>query len=231
MTIEGRRLSTSRNWAVWLPDYLERYEPDPLRYILSMNMPDTADSDFSWREFVRRNNNELVATYGNLVHRVLSFAYRNFNGAVPSPGELDSQSEALLRKAETMLDEVDKLLYRCRFKEAIREAMSLAQETNRYLDYQAPWKTIKDNRQASAMSVYTAISSLSALKTALYPFLPFTSEKLHSLLGFKGNLIDTGWGFQLPAEGQKLCQPQPLFSKLDEDVADKESSRLGSICN
>ena len=132
---------------------------------------------------------------------------------------------------ETMLNEVDKLLYHCKFKEAIKEAMSLAQETNRYLDNQAPWRTIKENRQASARSIYTAISSLSALKTALYPFLPFSSEKLHSLLGFEGSLIDNGWRFQLPAEGQKLCQPQPLFSKLDEDVADRESSQLGSICN
>lgn len=231
LTIEGRRLSTSRNWAVWLPDYLERYDADPLRYILSVNMPETGDSDFSWREFVRRANNELVATYGNLVHRVLSFAYRNFDGAVPSPGDLDSQSQTLLHEAETMLNDVDGLLYHCRFKEAIREAMSLAQKTNRYLDNQAPWKTIEKDRQASARSIHTAILSLSALKTALYPFLPFSSEKLHSLLGFEGSLSEIGWKFQLLAEGQKLRQPQPLFSKLDEDVVEQESSRLGSACD
>lgn len=231
LTIEGRRLSTSRNWAVWLPDYLERYDADPLRYILSVNMPETGDSDFSWREFVRRANNELVATYGNLVHRVLSFAYRNFDGAVPSPGDLDSQSQTLLHEAGTMLNDMDGLLYHCRFKEAIREAMSLAQKTNRYLDNQAPWKTIEKDRQASARSIHTAISSLSALKTALYPFLPFSSEKLHSLLGFEGSLSEIGWKFQLLAEGQKLRQPQPLFSKLDEDVVEQESGRLGSACD
>ena len=231
LTIEGRRLSTSRNWAVWLPDYLERYDADPLRYILSVNMPETGDSDFSWREFVRRANNELVATYGNLVHRVLSFAYRNFDGAMPSPGDADSQSQTLLHEAETMLNDVDGLLYHCRFKEAIREAMSLAQKTNRYLDNQAPWKTIEKDRQASARSIHTAILSLSALKTALYPFLPFSSEKLHSLLGFEGSPSEIGWKFQLLAEGQKLRQPQPLFSKLDEDVVEQESSRLGSACD
>ena len=120
LTIEGRKLSTSRNWAVWLSDYLSRYDPDPLRYLLSINMPDTADTDFSWREFVRRNNDELVATYGNLVHRVLTFVYRNFDGCVPTPGEFDSSSQAVLDKAADTLDVVDGLLYRCRFREAIR---------------------------------------------------------------------------------------------------------------
>jgi len=95
LTIEGRKLSSSRNWAVWLPDYLSRYEPDPLRYLLSINMPETGDTDFSWHEFVRRNNDELVATYGNLVHRVLTFVYRSFDGCVPTPGEFDSHSQAI----------------------------------------------------------------------------------------------------------------------------------------
>jgi methionyl-tRNA synthetase len=228
LTIEGKRLSTSRNWAVWLPDYLERYDPDPLRYALAANMPETGDSDFSWREFIRRNNDELVATYGNLVHRVLSFAYRNFGGQVPSPGDINPKSRELIHNAEKMLDKVDKALYRCSFKEAVREAMFLAQQTNRYLDEQAPWKTIKEDRQAAAMAIFTALASLSALKTAVYPVLPFSSEKLHSFLGFEGNLADKGWTFQMPAEGQKLGEPQPLFTKLDEDIAEQESGRLGS---
>jgi len=99
LTIEGKKLSTSRNWAIWLHDYLERYDPDPLRYFLAANMPETGDSDFSWYEFLRRNNNELVATYGNLAHRVLTFAYRNFDRAVPEPGELDEHSQGLLKEA------------------------------------------------------------------------------------------------------------------------------------
>ena len=227
LTIEGRRLSTSRNWAVWLPDYLERYDPDPLRYALAANMPETADSDFAWREFIRRNNDELVATYGNLVHRVLSFAYRNFEGMVPSPGTLDPRGQELLHKAEEMVDKVDRAFYRCSFKEAVREAMFLAQETNRYLEEQAPWKTIKEDRQASARAIFTALASLSALKTALYPVLPFSSAKLHSLLGFDRSLGDEGWRFQMPVAGQKLGEPQHLFVKLDEALAGQESSRLG----
>jgi methionyl-tRNA synthetase len=229
LTIEGKKLSTSRGWAIWLHDYLERYEPDPLRYSLAVNMPETGDSDFSWREFLRRNNNELVATYGNLAHRVLTFAYRNFDGAVPVPGELDEHSQSLLHKAEVTLDTADRLLYRCEFKGAIKEAMTLAQEANRYLDEQAPWKTIKTERESSAKSVYTVLSVLAALKTIFYPFLPFSSEKLHTFLGFDGNVEEQGWRIQFLPPGQKICQPEPLFVKLDEDIVAKESGRIGSL--
>jgi len=229
LTIEGRRLSTSRNWAVWLPDYLSRYDPDPLRYLLSINMPETGDSDFSWREFIRRNNNELVATYGNLVHRVLAFTYRSFDGCVPVPGELDTRSQALLNRAKDTLNTMDGLLYHCHFREAIRSAMSLAQEANRYLDEKSPWKTIKQDRQASATALYVAISVLSCLRTVLYPFLPFSSQRLHEFLGFKGSVEDDGWQLRFPSSGQRLLPPEPLFSKLDEELADEETSRLGHV--
>ena len=228
LTIEGRKLSTSRHWAVWLPDYLSRYEPDPLRYLLSINMPETGDTDFSWREFVRRNNDELVATYGNLVHRVLTFVYKSFDGCVPTPGEFDSRSQALLDKAKDTLNTVDELLYCCHFKEAIRSTMSLAQETNRYLDEKSPWKIINQDRQASATALYVAISVLSTLSTVLYPFLPFSSQRLHEFLGFTGNIGDDGWRLHIPPAGQKLLPPEPLFSKLDEGVVEEETSRLGT---
>jgi len=227
LAIEGKRLSTSRNWAVWLPDYLSRYDPDPLRYLLSINMPETGDTDFSWREFIRRNNDELVATYGNLVHRVLTFTYRSFDGCVPTPGEFDTHSQALLNKAKDTLNTMDELLYRCHFKQAIGSAMSLAQETNRYLDKKSPWKIIKQDREASATTLYIAISVLSCLKTVLYPFLPFSSQKLHEFLGFKGNVGDDGWQLHFPLPGQKLLPPEPLFSKLDEKLVEEETSRLG----
>ena len=229
LTIEGKQLSTSRNWAVWLPDYLSRYAPDPLRYLLSVNMPETGDTDFSWREFVRRNNDELVATYGNLVHRVLTFAYRNFDGAVPVPGELDSRSQALIGDAKEALNRMDKLLYNCHFKEAIKTAMSLAQEANRYLDVKSPWKVIKQDRQAAATALYVAICVISCLRTALYPFLPFSSQKLHQFLGFKGSVEDDGWQLRLPPPGQKMLPPEPLFVKLEESLVEEETARLGHV--
>ncbi len=226
LTIEGRKLSTSQNWAVWLPDYLSRYDPDPLRYLLSINMPETNDADFSWREFFRRNNDELVATFGNLVHRVLTFTYRNFDGSVPPAGDLDNQSSALLNQAKTTLQTVDDLLYRCHLKEAIRTAMSLAQETNRYLDDKSPWKAIKQERQAAATSLNVAISILSCLRIALYPFIPGSAQKLHQFLGFPGNVENDSWQMRSPVPGQKLLPPQPLFTKLDEKLAEEESRRL-----
>jgi methionyl-tRNA synthetase len=227
LTIEGKKLSSSRNWAVWLPDYLSRYEPDPLRYLLSINMPETGDTDFSWHEFIRRNNDELVATYGNLAHRVLTFVYRSFDGCVPVPGELDSRSQAIMEQAKDTLNTMDRLLYHCHFREAARSAMSLAQEANRYLDEKSPWKIIKQDRQASATALYIAISVLSCLRTALYPFLPFSSQKLHEFLGFKGSVESDGWQLHLPSPGQRLLPPQPLFSKLDEGLVAEETARLG----
>jgi methionyl-tRNA synthetase len=228
LTIEGKKLSTSRNWAIWLPDYLQRYDPDPLRYYLSINMPETGDANFSWHEFLRKNNDELVATYGNLVNRVLTFTYRNFGAEVPDPGELDVASKGLLDKADSTLKEVDKHLYNCHFKEALKAAMALAQDVNRYLDDTAPWKMLKQDRLVAGRSVYTAIGAISALKTMLYPFLPFTSQKLHNYLGFEGDIREAGWRVQLPAAGQKLPQPQALFVKLEDKIVEEEMAHLGS---
>jgi methionyl-tRNA synthetase len=227
LTIEGKKVSTSRNWAVWLPDYLSRYDPDPLRYLLSINMPETNDTDFSWREFVRRNNDELVATYGNLVHRVLTFVYRNFDGCVPEPGELDSRSQAIIDLTGDTLNKVGEFLYNCSFKEAVKSAMALAHEANRYLDEKSPWKVIKEDRQTAATSLYAALCVISCLKTALYPFLPFSSQKLHEYLGFKGRVEEDGWQLHSLSPGQKLLPPEPLFSKLDEELIEEETSRLG----
>ncbi len=226
LTIEGKKLSTSRNWAVWLPDYLSRYDPDPLRYLLSVSMPETNDTDFSWSELIRRNNDELVATYGNLVHRVLTFTYRKFDGCVPEPGELDDTSNNMMREAELTIGKVEELIAECHFKEAVKSAMSLAQEANRYLDMKSPWKVIKDDRQEAATALYVATVVISCLRTVLYPFLPFSSQKLHEYLGFTGSVDGDGWRLHSPAPGQKLLPPEPLFSKLDEELAEEESNRL-----
>ncbi|MFC2001478.1 methionine--tRNA ligase [Chloroflexota bacterium] len=228
LTIESKKLSTSQNWAVWLPDYLSRYDPDPLRYLLSMKMPETGDTDFSWREFVQRNNDELVATYGNLVNRVLTFVYRNFDGCVPVHGELGDFDKSVMEKGRHHLDAAGELLSKCSFKQAIMRAMLLAQETNRYLDEKSPWKVIKEDRQAAADSLYVALYAISCLKTALYPFLPFSSQKVHEYLGFEGSIEEYGWKQQDLPPGQRLQEPKPLFTKLDESIVDEETRRIGT---
>ncbi|MEE9248616.1 MAG: methionine--tRNA ligase [Dehalococcoidia bacterium] len=227
LNIEGIQLSTSRNWAVWLNDYLEAFEPDPLRYFLSANMPDTSDSDFSWPEFVRRNNGELVATYGNLVHRVLTITHRNFDGRVPQPGDLDPLSKGLLGKADAAFAQVDQLLYRCKFREAIREAMGLAQEANRYIDQKAPWHAVKEDKDGAATTLWCALSVVSALKTMFYPFLPFSSKKLHSLLGLGELKEGSEWRLESPSPGRRLLEPTPLFRKLEDEIAEEETAKLG----
>ena len=232
LSLENQKFSTSQNWAVWLPDYLERYDPDPLRYLLSINMPESGDSDFSWSEFVRRNNEELVATYGNLVNRVLSFTFRNFDGKVPGIQSLDEVDEGLLRTARKAMDSVDESLYNCRFKAAITQAFGLAQETNRYLDTKAPWKTIKENRDQAGASLTVAMQAINCLKTILYPFMPFSSQKVHEFLGFDGPVEEGAWDFDSIIDGIKtggvLRQPSPLYTKLDPELIEEEVRKLGS---
>jgi methionyl-tRNA synthetase len=255
LTIEGKKLSTSRNWAVWLPEYLSRYDPDPLRYLLSINMPEGGDTDFSWREFLRRNNDELVATYGNLVNRVLTFVYKNFEGRVPEHSKYNQIREylgslepdrdltatgiisyeygpigddVLIESAkESLFREASDRISRCSFKQALLNIMLFARETNRYLDEKSPWKVIKQDRQAAADSLYVALYAISCLKTALYPFLPFSSQKVHEYLGFEGSIEDYGWQPQPPEPGQKLLESKPLFAKLDDKLVDEETTRLG----
>ena len=232
LSLENRQFSTSRQWAVWLPDYLDRYEPDPLRYYLSINMPESGDSDFSWSEYVRRNNDELVATYGNLVNRVLTFTYRTFDGAVPTPSELDEESKALLSRASETLESVGASLEACRFRLAIGQAMGLAQDANRYLNSKAPWKTVKDDREATATVLWVALSVIGCLKVILSPFLPFSSARLHEMMGFPGAPEDGGWAWAATTDflppGQRLATPAPLYTKLDEAVAEQEAARLGA---
>jgi len=252
LNLEGRKLSTSRNWAVWLPDYLSRYDPDPLRYYLTVNAPESRDTDFSWYDFWRRNNDELLATWGNLAHRVLTFAYRNFEQQVPQPGELGAEDRAILEKVEGAFEPVGDLIGQARFKAALAEVMAVAHEANRYLDEKEPWKVMKEDRQAAATTMYVMLGVINSLKILFCPFLPFSSQKLHEFLGCEGSLIgqprvetfheeekshqalvydpptaDVSWApSSLPA-GQALKKPERLFKKLDESIVEEELARLG----
>ncbi len=230
LTLELQQLSTSRNWAVWLPDYLESFDPDALRYYLSSNMPETSDSDFSWSDFVKRNNDELVATYGNLANRILTLTYRNFNGMVPEPADLSSDDNKLLSKARELFESVSSNLSDCHFRMALNAAMEIARETNRYLEHEEPWKTMKTDTKKTGTTLWVGLNILNGLKTALYPFLPFSSLKLHTMLGFGGDIDNLGWHWDQSTNGlppgQKLQQPIPLYKKLEDHIADAELNKL-----
>jgi methionyl-tRNA synthetase len=221
----GAKASTSRGTAPFLPDYLAKYDPDPLRYYLAAVMPETADSEFSEADLIRRNNDELVATWGNLAHRVLTFTYRRFEGRIPQPADLDGQSRELLARAEVILGEVGNQIGLCRFRAGLAAAMGLAQDANRYLDGKAPWKTIGEDREAAATALYTALAVINTLKIALYPYLPFTCQRLHGYLGYDGDVAGGGWRAELPPPGQSLREPAALFPKLDPLALTEEEAR------
>lgn len=252
MNLEGRKISGSRNWAVWGLDFLTRYDPDPLRYYLTTNMPETKDTDWDWSGFVSRNNDELVATWGNLANRVLSFAYKNWEGVVPTPGELRPEDNEILAVVEGGFQSVGELIDRVNLRAALGEAMRLAAEVNKYLDRTAPWLTIKTDREAAATSIYTALRAIDSLKVLFAPFLPFSSEQLHLYFGYTGPLFGeqyledvedelgqhsvlrydpsqaTGrWEPSRLEAGRRLQKPAPLFKKLDDSVAAEERARLG----
>ena len=254
LTMEGKKASTSRNLAIWVSDFLERYDPDPLRYYLTAGGPETQDTDFTWDEFVRRNNDELLANWGNLVNRTLVNAHRNF-GEVPSPGELTDADTRVLAGVEAAFVVVGTLIEQVRFRAAIAEAMRASTLANQYVAEQAPWVLVKTDRERAATVLFVALRLVDSLKTLLAPFLPFTSQRVHELLGYEGWIagplefrtesengedgstheVLTGdyesWvGSWAPSElpaGQTLREPEPLFRKLPPETAADELARLG----
>jgi methionyl-tRNA synthetase len=227
-TIRGSKASTSRRLAVFVPDFLSRYEADPLRYYLAATMPETSDSDFTWADFLRRNNDELVATWGNLVNRVLTFTYRNFDRAVPNAGELTGQDQELLSRAERAIAEAGEHIELCHFRAGLEAGMSAAREANRYVEDNAPWQLLKEDRARCATVLHTAIGAIAGINVALSPYLPFSSQTLHGYLGSEGPLSAVGWRFVPPRAGQPLAEAQPLFKKLDPKIVEEEEARMAA---
>jgi methionyl-tRNA synthetase len=253
LTMEGRKFSASRGAPIYVRDFLSRYDPDPLRYYLTAAGPETQDTDFTWSEFVRRNNDELLATWGNLANRALTITHRTF-GEVPPAGELAEEDRALLGSVSGGFASVGRSIEQARFKAALGEAMRLASLANGYVNDRAPWALVKNDRERAATVLHTTLRCVDSLKTMLTPFLPFTCQTLHGLLGYEDTIagplefleIEEGgerhhvvltgdyerWGgswapSELPA-GQRLPEPRPLFRKLDPGTADEELQRMSA---
>ncbi len=254
MNLQGQKISGSRNWAVWGREALTRYDPDALRYYLTVNMPENKDSDWDWDDFVARNNGELVATWGNLANRVLSFSFKHWEGHAPALdlAELREADRALLTSIEAGFETIGGLLESVKLRDALRETFHLATEVNRYLDVNAPWTAIKTDRASAALTIFTALKAIDSLKVLFAPFLPFTSARLHGFLGYTAPLFGEQFTQEIPDSlgthtglryrpveeiwwrpsnlqpGVPLNPPAPLFKKLDEKVAEEEKSRLGN---
>ncbi|KAA3648223.1 MAG: methionine--tRNA ligase [Chloroflexi bacterium] len=251
LNMEDKKISGSRNWGVWGLDFLSRYDPDPLRFYLTINMPENKDSNWDWDDFVARNNNELVANWGNLANRVLSFAHKHWEGQIPTPGELRELDKEIIATVESGFDSVGQRLNGVRLRAALQEALRLATEVNKYLDTAAPWSEVKEDKEGAAKTIYTAIRCIDNLKVLFAPFLPHTSEKLHGYLGYTRPLFgkqftedvsdDLGqhtvlrydptdasgtWQASKIEAGSPFNQPAPLYKKLETSVADEERARI-----
>lgn len=252
MNMEGCKISGSMNWGVWLLDALQRHDPDPLRYYLTVAMPEARDSDWSWQAYVERNNNELVANWGNLVNRVLNMTQRYFRGVVPEPGTSGAAEEELLAAIDEGFETIGACYDGCKFRTATSEALRLSTLVNRYLEQTSPWTTARTDLAATGRALYTALQAISGLKIILSPVLPFTCQRLHELLGESGDLFGQPvvqtyqeskhshraliydgsaavgtWQRQIVPAGRHLPKPAPLFRKLEESVVADELSRLG----
>ncbi len=247
LTYYGRQFSSSRGHSIYVRDFLDRFDADALRYYLVAASPETQDTEFTWEEFVRRSNDELLANWGNLVNRTLTNAHRNF-GVVPEPGPLTGADEVLLETIAGGFETVGSLIERGRIRSALGEAMRLSSEVNQYVSETAPWALVKTDRDRAATVLYVALRAVDSLKVIFTPFLPHTSQELHGLLGYDGWLagplefrkiteddgeshqVLTGdyaawvgrWEPSLLPSGQTLREPRPLFRKLDPSIGEDE---------
>jgi methionyl-tRNA synthetase len=224
LNLEGRKLSTSENWAVWLPEYLKEFEPDPLRYALAANLPENRDIDFTWYDFWSRNNNELADILGNFVNRVAQFIKNNYKGRIPKTTDYRKEDKEILVAIESVSDGLGELIEKFQIKDALRLVMTLPALGNRYFDYQAPWRSIKDNPKNCEKTINVCSKIISSLEILLQPFIPFTTNKIRAMLGFNSRTWEEAKNPALPDELKKI---EVLFPKIEKSRIDAHVAKLG----
>lgn len=230
LNLEGNKLSTSKNWAVWLHEYLEEFpdKQDVLRYALTSNAPETKDNDFTWKDFQARNNNELVAVFGNFVNRVVVLTNKYYEGIIPAPNEFTEIDEATLAELKAYPAVIASSVERYRFREALGELMNVARLGNKYLADEEPWKVMKDNPERVKTQMYVALQIAAALSVLSEPFLPFTAAKLSRILKNEGNLkwSNVADNSELIAAGHKIGEAELLFAKIEDEEIQKQIDKL-----
>ena len=231
LNLEGDKISTSRNWAIWLHEYLRDFpgKQDVLRYVLTANAPETKDNDFTWRDFQARNNSELVAILGNFVNRAMVLTFKYFNGIVPQAGELADVDSAAIAEIRQSVEALTAALDTFHFREALKEAMNIARIGNRYLQETEPWKVAKTDPERVKTILNVAIQICANIAIAFEPFLPFMSEKLLRMLNGDKISWDMLGCFDLVPAGAQLQQPELLFEKIEDDVIQAQLDRLAAI--
>jgi methionyl-tRNA synthetase len=217
-TPSGAKQSKSGGTGNWVLDLLDVYDADVLRFYLTNILPETSDSEFREDDLIRMNNEVLIATWGNLANRVTSMLARNFEGVVPETAELAPESKALLAEADEALNSAGEEFNACRFRNALNEAMKLAQSANKYLDARAPWKAVKTDIDHAAETLSTAVNVIGTLTTMLHPVIPNSTAALHSALGNTDTLLVKGWSSREIAAGTRLAKPEALYTKLELPV-------------
>ena len=228
LNLEGDKISTSRNWAVWLHEYLEEFpgKQDVLRYVLTANAPETKDNDFTWKDFQARNNNELVAVFGNFVNRALVLTQKYFNNKVPAAGVLTEYDRDTIAEAQKVKAAVEQLLETYHFREAQKEAMNLARIGNKYLADAEPWKTAKTDMERTATILNIALQITANLSIVFEPFLPFSTVRLRTFLQVEGLLWEQLGSFDLLPEGHTLGKAELLFEKIEDEVIEQQVQKL-----
>lgn len=228
LNLEGEKISTSRNWAVWLHEYLVDFpgKQDVLRYVLTANAPETKDNDFTWKDFQARNNNELVAVYGNFVNRALQLTQKYYNGVVPASGELTDYDKETLTEFKDVKESLEKLLNNFKFRDAQKEAMNLARIGNKYIADTEPWKVIKTDPERVKTIIYISLQLTANLAIAFEPFLPFSSQKLRDMLNMPTFEWEQLGSTELLLAGHELNKPELLFEKLEDDVIEAQVQKL-----
>ena len=231
LNLESDKISTSRNWAVWLHEYLVEFpgKQDVLRYVLTANAPETKDNDFTWRDFQARNNNELVAILGNFVNRSLVLTHKYFDGVIPAAGELTDYDRATIEEFNGVKDSLNANIEEFHFREALKDAMNLARIGNKYLADTEPWKLAKTDMERVATIMNVALQITANLAIAFEPFLPFSSEKLRKML----NLAAADWSklgaIDILAAGDRIEKPELLFEKMEDSVVEAQMAKLERI--
>ncbi len=230
LNLEGNKLSTSKNWAVWLHEYLEEFpgQQDVLRYTLTANAPENKDNDFTWKDFQAKNNNELVAIFGNFINRVVVLTNKYYNGVIPVPGDYSEVDEDVLEQLKQFPDVIAKSIERYRFREASQELMNLARLGNKYLADEEPWKVIKEDEERVKTIMYVALQIAAALSIVSEPFLPFTSSKLKSILKVDESLSwnDVTEKEALLPEEHQIGKAELLFSKIEDKTIEAQIQKL-----